>query len=487
MKTSLIVQWILIPIIHGFSDYEEIPLFDWYNIKEDLATVVSRCPVSMDWTCNPGSSLKNCHCDQECVKYGDCCLDKAEETVHDRSSTFQDPWQCQPLITEGLTNVYMITSCPDSFEDKSIKNKCILDPEEEHTYHLDLPVSSILDGRIFQNIFCAICNGIKLQNLTENSAIITCNNMDIIDSCDVDIREDILIPENYLQGTLSWTKHFGQQRNNCSDQDYFLTCRLIVDEVITQNFGGKSSQANDVIDSRKTCLPQPKTVGRITDSCPDEIRFESGSSRRDHEKLPEPARKKREIGKQSRLYCSLYSYFVIAPGSGGTIFKNPHCAACHGIQMNETICHHDVQRIWPFKADPFASISLTLKFTNASDYDGYDDYYNEDFDEICDQDQFYDPVYANCYNVRCGFLYKNVAGRCVYRNITESLKGCNLIFGNIIITFLSFSHLNSEQPLRTYLDLEWSGAKRSDLLVCSNEKFCNFFPHFYLFSKIMKP
>ena len=38
----------------------------------------------------------------------------------------------------------------------------------------------------------------------------------------------------------------------------------------------------------------------------------------------------------------------------------------------------------------------------------------------CERDsQFWDPVYQQCYNLSCGFLYQNtIDGDCRYRNIT---------------------------------------------------------------------
>ena len=38
----------------------------------------------------------------------------------------------------------------------------------------------------------------------------------------------------------------------------------------------------------------------------------------------------------------------------------------------------------------------------------------------CLENQFWDFLREECYNVTCGFLYANVGGHCVYRNITQS-------------------------------------------------------------------
>ena len=45
--------------------------------------------------------------------------------------------------------------------------------------------------------------------------------------------------------------------------------------------------------------------------------------------------------------------------------------------------------------------------------------------------QFWDPLKQMCYNVTCGFLYTNIGGQCVYRNISGSLlKEANQISGD---------------------------------------------------------
>ena len=44
----------------------------------------------------------------------------------------------------------------------------------------------------------------------------------------------------------------------------------------------------------------------------------------------------------SKLYCNLYTYFVVSKSKGHatTLFKNPHCALCNGVPINETKCYH---------------------------------------------------------------------------------------------------------------------------------------------------
>jgi hypothetical protein len=63
------------------------------------------------------------------------------------------------------------------------------------------------------------------------------------------------------------------------------------------------------------------------------------------------------------------------------------------------------------------SLSLPFDFTHRS----------------CGQHQVWDGLRRACYNISCGFLYDNVAGECIYRNITQDLlrnavdKDCYMI------------------------------------------------------------
>ena len=58
---------------------------------------------------------------------------------------------------------------------------------------------------------------------------------------------------------------------------------------------------------------------------------------------------------------------------------------------------------------------MQLHFNFTYNKGGQDDF----IASACNVDnQFWDPVYRNCYNLTCGFLYQNIQGTCQYRNIT---------------------------------------------------------------------
>ena len=72
-----------------FGIFEEIPLFDWASLENDVRSV----PCELDdggvsgWACfgNHETSAR-CHCDDNCAAYGDCCLDRAKTRLEERKT-----------------------------------------------------------------------------------------------------------------------------------------------------------------------------------------------------------------------------------------------------------------------------------------------------------------------------------------------------------------------------------------------------------------
>ena len=59
------------------------------------------------------------------------------------------------------------------------------------------------NGQItYANIFCALCNGEKLENIKPFWGDISCNNLDIIEACGIIIKKQILKPSYYTPQSL---------------------------------------------------------------------------------------------------------------------------------------------------------------------------------------------------------------------------------------------------------------------------------------------
>jgi len=102
-----------------------------------------------------------CRCDNLCSLYEDCCLDAAEKLGGSLES--KNSFQCLKYEEYGVSwsdttlyffikivdlnqiiikdKIYMITTCPPSFNDPVITSKC-QKMSIPYTYHLDIPVKS---------------------------------------------------------------------------------------------------------------------------------------------------------------------------------------------------------------------------------------------------------------------------------------------------------------------------------------------------------
>ena len=56
----------------------------------------------------------------------------------------------------------------------------------------------------YSNIFCALCNGEILENVKPFWGDVSCNNLDIIDTCGISIKEHILQAPYYIAGSLRY-------------------------------------------------------------------------------------------------------------------------------------------------------------------------------------------------------------------------------------------------------------------------------------------
>lgn len=106
-----------------------------------------------------------CRCDEECHRYGDCCVDMAigqspVSREHDPSHV-----ACQrryPKYNSGerANYVFMISTCPaDSPADRRIVSRCA--QADVYDYEQATPVTDPGTGLVYRNSFCAQCFGVQ--------------------------------------------------------------------------------------------------------------------------------------------------------------------------------------------------------------------------------------------------------------------------------------------------------------------------------------
>lgn len=95
-----------------------------------------------------------CRCDVDCAQFGDCCYDAPE--LDTRPPDFN--WTCHRISTKRKAIfIFIINTCPADYGDESIKSKCTA-PSSSDDPFLSVPISSEVPGRVYKNIYCAVCN-----------------------------------------------------------------------------------------------------------------------------------------------------------------------------------------------------------------------------------------------------------------------------------------------------------------------------------------
>ncbi len=212
----------------------------------------------------------------------------------------------------------MIDKCPNAESDNDedddasrlIRDKCH-GVNEPHTYHSDLPVHSLATNNTYANVFCSLCHGEATSDLAPFRVAVSCNNADLIKRCGLDVVADLMRDRDYVRGQLRWSRYMKARQfaAGCSGgASYPLTCQLaIVDDFFEEG-------VDSALPGARPCLNH-----RAVDSC-----HENGDG---ESKLSTNRRRKYES------FCTIYGLVVVHDKK---IYKNPHCAACNGIDLNST-------------------------------------------------------------------------------------------------------------------------------------------------------
>ena len=138
---------------------------------------------------------------------------------------------------------------------------------------------------------------------------------------------------------------------------------------------------------------------------------------------------------QAASICPLYSLAVTA--EDGRRYRNPHCAACNGRDLNMTSCDLSVTSCDPntTSCDPgpaprrrpasgvlarlmVPALTFLLQFRPGQ----VSSHHTATMQEVqvsgadcqgCEAGQFYDGLQGECYSLQCGHGDLNIGGRCV--------------------------------------------------------------------------
>lgn len=287
----------------------------------------------------------NCYCDDNCDRFGDCCIDKAA-SMAGRANTW-NRWSCVdvPIREHGI---YALQKCPNNWINRTdvlskyITEMCV---GKVDSFLQWMPVFSNDSGILYRNVFCALCNS-DHRNLKDWNVTI---------SCDQKIPDSVLksylnennfnITSGLWEFTLNHTKHL---------------CQPSIPEL-------------EMLDSR---LKYNTRFCRFAiDKCSQEYIAANGRN-------------------DVVINCDFYMFMVY---TGRSVFKNLNCAKCNHLnatKMRQLDCNlaNAVTSSRSSKIDEITSMRILFDLTPA---------------QPCqlEDGNIYDPVSAECLTVRCGPSY----------------------------------------------------------------------------------
>ncbi|XP_042865550.1 uncharacterized protein LOC122249065 [Penaeus japonicus] len=318
-----------------------------------------------------------CRCDDDCIRYGDCCLDKAEADWGDGREEGSGRFNCREIgsMSESsiLTGILMIDDCLPAYHGHPFERMCLQNvTSEAYTFVLDLAVTSRATNITYANYYCALCNNdaLDLHNWTIE---IVCNTKEIL--------KDFSMVEFMNEATYEPRRRGWERYTYKTEED----------------------QKRNTFQEKHTCFPKIKEFQNAGDFAnkfggrpcifPGRIASPYQQVRRCHADWPD-----RIDFEKCRRYSLMVAYRSL---EGKVMYKNPHCARCNFVNVSQG----DLQCPQSIKYTTLALqvLSQPLCFSVLMDFRA----------GRCDEKtELWDPVLEICHKIHCGHLFKLVAGRC---------------------------------------------------------------------------
>ncbi|XP_077990623.1 uncharacterized protein LOC144444946 [Glandiceps talaboti] len=330
-----------------------------------MATAVSVCtgntsnPNSCSERCGSVSNGTYCGCDDLCLQYGDCCYDyefqcvsngKIDEKHDNRSSTTM----LQEILNRNTSDLIECLN-PGTIDSK-------------------------------WRLFIAGCP----KSWADETIQSQCESTDF---SKIMINLPVFGPNGELYKNVYCAACHGKSRQNIE----FWEAQFNLDPSTTNinTSAGLASMLNTI---QMITMPiySPRNNSRFGLRTPCKYTVKSTCSRRSGEM----------IKKACRSYTA-----VVAHDITSNIFKNPHCAACNRVSVNDMLCgtKSDSDRM---EVNFQTSYSMLLDFNKQS---GFQVKYGETTIEnhvTCDEYQVYDPFLDKCRQLSCAIGFELIDGEC---------------------------------------------------------------------------
>ncbi|XP_047475982.1 uncharacterized protein LOC125029815 [Penaeus chinensis] len=406
-----ILLGLLFLMLKGPSSFARVSHEDrilvWEDLREEVGQMIKYkicspneflCWHDRDDETFSQNTQELCYCDNDCIRYGDCCLDKAEADWGDGREEGSGRFSCRKIHSMDAQmelGILMIDSCLPAYHGLPVERMCLQNvTREAFTFILDVAVTSKTTNITYVNYYCAFCNNdaSDLHNWTIN---IICNTQEILKEFTM---VEFMSKATYYPGRREWRRFTYRTKEEEARNIYqeIHTCYSQIDEFnsvegFASQFGGRP------------CI-YPKNGA--TDDDPYSKSF-GGQVRRCHPDWTNPI----DFEK-----CQSYSLMMTYRNTKNiVVYKNPHCASCNfaNVSQGNLQCLLPHQRSLAFE---MATNPIPPCFSVLIDFRG----------GRCDEaTELWDPFLEICHKIHCGHLFRLVAGRCerdikVYEPLSNS-------------------------------------------------------------------
>lgn len=252
----------------------------------------SRFGDDLDWR------ERNCLCDKQCARYGDCCLDSPHFDVAEQRRGVAS-FSCVDLRQFG--GIYMMTTCPPSWENPQVRAMCETGSDDPQDPVSGLPVTSHDSSITYRNSYCALCHHDEKQ-LDLWVLYIECPTLNI--------------QHNLTRENLTHLLIFNKTKNSwglvLNDTFHICTIDPVIPE--TSTYVIRRCQADTI----KTCAVNWTNT-------------------------------------EVRNRCEAYTSMVY---EGNKAYRNPHCAVCNNVPLQFLQCSKILLRTF-FNKD-FSPVAFSI-------------------------------------------------------------------------------------------------------------------------------
>lgn len=279
------------------NHFKRMSGFSGEDIYSEVADFYSSLSCSINMSCSTqgcimsqaGELNPHCDCFQGCQEIGTCCPDFEDvcspephlAVGTEKHHTFQT---CEYLPTDKGVYFYIVKECRKPLMIEANETEIELcEGEQNQSLAQHLPYRDPLTKRTYKNIFCASCNGVKID---EMSLLLLLNV--------------ILV--------------------HCS-KEFIQTSRGNIEEAtkgeLLQRVTEGQCQLSFTVPISRTKQCNPAVIRACNSSLADQL-------------------SNFEVTKE--LCQSYASYVALREGSDQTIFANAHCALCNGVNLEQLSC-----------------------------------------------------------------------------------------------------------------------------------------------------